>query len=856
VPRFQFSNWLRGYVGEARKRLPSRASLERNSLLPENCQVRKLQPFFLFLLSALAASAVPAQSSSSPASAREIFQSLNALRANSKQVYFVRDLLLRRDVVRLDFIEGKLAFLTAFDGRITGAVFTGRGRALAFPRDPIEKASLGRFLGSPLLDQPFSRAYLRFNDSTAEELFRQIHAVEVLPSEEPSFGAEWDTILADLNTWHSLRLLFDILSESPRPFFYAGLHSEFRGAFDVLVDQRLSDQILIGQLRWVEGTQYYDVWASFPTAEPAPPLPSFQTIRYVVDTSIQPDLQLEATATLTLQAVRGGERIIPLELSRLLKVRTAEDDAGRPLTFFQNEALNRHEIAQRGNDAVILVLPEAPPAGSQLRLRLSYHGGVISDAGNGVYFVGERGIWYPQPAGQEGFAPFELSFRWPRRLQLMATGTKLEEHEDGEWKTGRWRSDQPMVIAGFNLGDYLSERTTSGSLRVEVYANRNLERALQDRLRQTVVQPIPPSLARGPRGVPSTSIILTEPPPSPALVLGKLGADVADAVRFFERYGGPFPYPQLAVSQIPGVFGQGWPGLLYLSTLTFLTPEDHRRVGTGERTQDFFTELLPFHEVAHQWWGNQVTYASYRDQWIQEGLSNYLAMLYADAKKPKEQALSAWLDRYRSDLLAEHQGTREPYDLAGPLILGYRLRSSLSPDAYERVIYGKGAWVFHMLRMMVREPAAKDPDARFTRLLRSLLERYRHRTLTNAQFQRAVENVMTPAMDLEGTGSMDWFFDQWVHSTGIPHYSVEFTSRPVAGGFQIRGTLRQSEVPESFVAAVPIYAGPPVGKPIFLGTVVTSGEETRFQFTSRFRPKRLLLDPQRTLLCVTDRKVR
>ena len=813
-----------------------------------------MRPRLLLLLLLAGLSSLPAlaQFASQQASPRELFQALNDLRVNSKQVYFVRDLLIRRDVVRLSLDEGKLAFLTAYDGRVTGAVFTGRGRALALPRDPIEKASLARFLSAPLLDQPFSRAYLRFNDSTAEELLRQIRDSDAVPAEEPSFGADWDPTVANLNSWHSLRILFDWLSENPRPFLYAGLLSETRGAFDVLVDERRPEQVLIGQPRWAGGTQYYDVWASFPTAGAIAPTPPFQALRYALDTSIQTDLQLEATATLTMKALRGGERVIPLELSRQLSVRSADDEAGRPLPFFQNEALSRHEIGQRGNDAVLVVLPEAAKAGTQFQLRLTYRGSVITDAGNGVYFVGERGSWYPHPVSYESFAPFELSFRWPRRLQLVATGTKTEEHEDGEWKTGRWRSEQPFIVAGFNLGDYLTEKTQSGTLRVDVYANRNLERALQDRLRQTVVQPVPPALARGTRSMPSTSIVLGAATPSPALVLGRLGADVADAVRFFERFGGPFPYPQLAVSQIPGVFGQGWPGLLYLSTLTFLSPEAHRRVGMGERTQEFFTELMPFHEVAHQWWGNQITYASYRDQWIQEGLSNYLAMLYADSKKPKARALAAWLARYRADLLARQPDTKEPYDSEGPLILGYRLRASHSPEAFERVVYGKGAWVFHMLRMMLREPASKDPDARFVGLLRSLLETDRHHTLNTEQFQRAVEKVMTPAMDLEDGRSMDWFFDQWVRSTGVPHYSVEFTARPQAGGFQIRGTLRQRDVPENFVATLPVYASATGGKPVFLGNVVTSGADTRFQFSSRIHPKRLLLDPQQTLLCIID----
>jgi len=146
----------------------------------------------LLLLAGLSSPPALAQFASQQASPRELFQALNDLRVNSKQVYFVRDLLIRRDVVRLSLDEGKLAFLTAYDGRVTGAVFTGRGRALALPRDPIEKASLGRFLGAPLLDQPFSRAYLRFNDSTAEELLRQIRDSDAVPAEEPSFGADWD----------------------------------------------------------------------------------------------------------------------------------------------------------------------------------------------------------------------------------------------------------------------------------------------------------------------------------------------------------------------------------------------------------------------------------------------------------------------------------------------------------------------------------------------------------------------------------------------------------------------------------------------------------------------------------------
>jgi len=784
---------------------------------------------------------------------RELYQALNSLRVAPGQVYFVRDLHIRRDVVTLTLSEGKLAFLAAYNGRLTGAVFTGRGHALALPRDPIEKRSLAYFLGAPLLDQRFSSAYFRFTDNTAEELLRQLHDAGAQPAIEPSFAEEWNGVLANLNPGHSLRILTDWFSEEPRPYFYAGLLGEVTGPFNVLVDDRRPEQVLLGQPRWVSGERFYDVWASFRRADAAKTLAApFVPVRYAIETLILPDRTLEGTTTLTLKVVRGGERVIPLELSRLLTVQSAEDAERRPLVFFQNEAVNRHEIAQRGNDALLVVLPAAARAGEEFALRIAYRGSVISDAGNGVYFVGDRGSWYPHAGGADQFAPFELTFRWPRRLHLVATGTEVEEHEEGEWRIGHWRSEVPILVAGFNLGEYATETVDAGAVKIELYANRQLEQAILQRFqRATLVPPMPPS-ATDRRRFPRRPDFVPEMPPSPAAVLRQLGEDIAEATRFFARFNGPFPYNRLAVSQIPGAFGQGWPGLLYLSTLSFLSPSAQQRMGLSARTQEIFTEIVPYHEVAHQWWGNQVGWPSYHDQWIHEGLANYIALLYADTRKSPDHTLAAWLDYYRKVLTSKPAGQAESPEEAGPLVLGNRLRSSKEPNGFDHVIYPKGTWVFHMLRTMLRDPSAKNQDARFAQLLRTVLERYRYRGLTTEDLQRAVEDVMTPAMDLEGGRSMDWFFDQWVRSTGIPHYSVEFAARPHDHGFLIRGTLKQTGVPRNFLAAVPLYATRPGGKPMLLGTVASSGEQTPFHFLSPVRPKRLLIDPQVTLLCLAE----
>jgi hypothetical protein len=804
-------------------------------------------------LAAVLLFAAPASAGAPPAaSPRELYQALNALRVSSHEVYSVKEVIIRRDVVRISLREGRLAFLQPCSGRITGAVFVGRGQTLAFVRDPVEKHQLNRFLGAPLLDQTFSTAYFRFTDQSAEELRSQLENTGAQPVEDAAFAESWSANLDKLNPAHSLRILADWLSVNPLPYFYAGVQGDELGPFDILVDDRRPEQVLVGQFREVNGQTFYDTWASLGRRD-APREFTLTDVpgNYIVDTTILPDRTLQGKTTLSLKAVRSGERMISLELSRFLQVQSAEDDSGHTLDFFQNEAVERRDLAARGNNFVHVILPAAAAPGQEVRLRLTYRGTVISDAGNGVYFVGERGSWYPHTGGPDAFSNFDLTFHWPRRLKLVATGKKIEEHEESDQRVGRWRSEVPITVAGFNLGDYASESVRQDGLSLELFANRALEQALVNRLQRSVpLAGLPPGFHHGAAG--SQRLEMPEVLPSPASVLKQLGGEIAGAVKFYERFGGPFPFDHLSVSQIPGTFGQGWPGLLYLSTFSFLPAPLQQRAGLSSATQQHFTELVPFHEVAHQWWGNVVGWASYRDQWIDEAIANYLALLYADSKKQPDRTLNLWLQRYRERLTVKNADDRESGDEVGPLVLGYRLTSSKSTDGFERIVYGKGAWVMHMLRMMLRQRGAKNPDERFVELLHNLIEKYRYRALSTEDLQREAEALMTPAMALEGRHSLEWFFDQWVRGSGIPHYKVRYTVRNVESGYLVRGTLHESGVPKSFLALVPLYITQEGGKPIPLGIVETTAEETHFQFVTQRAPRRVLIDPQLTLLCVSQ----
>jgi hypothetical protein len=786
-----------------------------------------------------------------------MLDALNALRINPSEIYTIHDLRLQRDTLGISLDDGELGFFDDFRGKITGAVFTGRGHIVAIPRDSAERHSLARFLGLPVLDQRFTAAYLRFTDNAADELLEQIRSSEAPKIQDADFLTDWDRNAASLNSGHSLRIMMDLLSDRPVPYLYGSLWSDSLGIFEVVVDNRHSEQILVGQSHWAEGVPYYDIWTSFARVDvDSPPIDSFKPVAYEISTTIEPDHTLEGTTTITLRAQSGGERMVALELSRFLTVQSVEDTAGNALTCFQNEALSRNQVAEHGNDLVVVVLPQAPPAGQTIKLRLSYRGGVISDAGNGVIFVGDRGSWYPHIGGFGSFSSFDLSFRWPRRLRLIATGTLQSQQEGADWDTAHWRSEGEIPVAGFNLGEY---RTDTVSLpdgtSIEVLANSQLERSLAALFRTTPLSELPQALPRSMSRRGASTVQLPDEPsppePSPAALVHQVGEVMADAVRIEERWLGPLPFSRLEVTQIPGDFGQGWPGLIYLPTITFLSPAEQQHVGLSGATQEDFNEIVPFHEVAHQWLGNSVGWDSYRDQWIDEGLANYIALLAVDSRNPDEHLLRRWLDQYRRDL-SESAAGGEPVADIGPVTLSFRLVSARDPGAYQRIVYGKGTWIFHMLRMMLREPAAHDPDARFTALLHDLVTDYRHRSLTNADLERAIEKVMTPSMALEEKNSMAWFFDQWVDGTGIPRYSLHYTAQPKGKMISLDGRLTQEGVPETFVAAVPIYSQGAIGKQALLGSVVTTGRETHFHFLVASPPKRLLIDPQETILCLHD----
>jgi aminopeptidase N len=140
------------------------------------------------------------------------------------------------------------------------------------------------------------------------------------------------------------------------------------------------------------------------------------------------------------------------------------------------------------------------------------------------------------------------------------------------------------------------------------------------------------------------------------------------------------------------------------------------------------------------------------------------------------------------------------------------------------LIYPKGAYILHMLRMMMwRRDSA---DAGFKAMLRDFIATHRNRPTTTEDFKQSVEKHMTPEMNLDGDRTMNWFFRQYVYGTELPTYKFEQSVATRDGQTTLALKLTQSGVSDGFKMLVPLYAELTDGRIVRLGSATIIGNTT------------------------------
>jgi aminopeptidase N len=224
------------------------------------------------------------------------------------------------------------------------------------------------------------------------------------------------------------------------------------------------------------------------------------------------------------------------------------------------------------------------------------------------------------------------------------------------------------------------------------------------------------------------------------------------------------------------------------------------------KNQTGLTDFFRGHESSHQWWGHRVGWKSYHDQWLSEGFAEFSGKLYVQFRQNQKE----FLEQFRRDkeLLQTGDVKMHQVDSLGPIWMGRRIRSSeTSPSSYQNLIYSKGGYVLQMLREQLADPRNPDPDHLFKAMMQDYCKTFDNRPASTEDFKSIVEKHMTRSMDLDGNHRMDWFFNQYVYGTGIPHYNFRVSLEATSDGkTHVKGEMSRSGVPETWKDAIPLYA--------------------------------------------------
>jgi hypothetical protein len=757
----------------------------------------------------------------------------------------VNGLVLERDVFRFQFDSGAFHFLKPVGGRTVGAVFVGHGSYRLSPATPNERRQLALSSGAAdqgfetLADQ-FDDLVLLFADDTAQEI--GLHAPVRTGAPDPHATDVYERYLKrqrkDFKINFHVRLLKDLLNNpglmsgvfmalvegKKYPPALAAVDPDGAEALGLFARLGEEDTIFLVADANRGGLWYQcDRQAEVDRHRRSPEKRLTDALDYTVDTVVEKDADLAGTTTMRFKTLVAGVRVLPVLLTSTLRLKEGSfaleaagaEPAWKPIAFIQE--------ADKEDATAAVVFPGPLPKAATVLLRLSYKGDkVLIDGGDKNYYVGARESWYPNVGIFSDPALFDLTYRFPAGNSIVSVGKRIDERTEGKQTISHWKTDHPVQVAGFNYGQFkkIDKVDETSKIDVEVYTNPgtpNIIREINSAMSGEALGEIGDPEGEG--GAPRQNLGKVN--------TGRLAeaslSDGLNSARLFTAYFGPLPQTNVAITQQSDfAFGQSWPSLIFLPYISFLDGTQRQRLGMV-RAGDFVDEV-GFHEFAHQWWGHLVGAETYRDQWLEEGFAEFSAALAVQHTQSWARYDRFWRER-RKEILEKRPGNAMPPYEAGPITQGWRLFTLRTPSA-GGLIYPKGGYVLHMLRMLMFDGGSKEPDARFIAMMKDYTSTYGGKFASTADFQKVVERHMIPAMNASGDGKMDWFFKQWVYGTDVPRYVQDLKVEQAGEETRIHGTIRQEGVSKDFRALVPIYVEFGKNETARVGMLPLAGEMT------------------------------
>jgi len=392
--------------------------------------------------------------------------------------------------------------------------------------------------------------------------------------------------------------------------------------------------------------------------------------------------------------------------------------------------------------------------------------------------------WLPLPDNPNIKFPTELEVTVPKGMIAVSNGVLVDVKDLGDKSTWRWVFDYPHspYLIAFAAGEFEKLETECDGVKLEYY------------------------WPKGRYGDPQVTFAAT-----------------CDAIRFFSEYTGvryPYPvYKQVAVHE----FIYGGMENTTVTILTDTTMHTRREECPYDEwpcrgREDFSSDGLVAHELAHQWFGDLVTTRDWGNIWLNEAFATYFDALYTLHSRGFDefayrlyQNLRAYLDEYRR--------------YSRPIVTNLY---SIPEEMFDRHTYEKGSLVLHTLRSIIGEE-------NFRKGIETYLTRHRFSNADTEDLRRAMEE--TSGEDLT------WFFRQFVYSAGHPVLKVSWSWLPEESAVKL--SISQTQGEDSY----PIYRLPLEVKVVYDGggevkSLNIDEKEHVFFINSPSKPRYICIDPK------------
>ncbi|HVS14538.1 MAG TPA: M1 family aminopeptidase [Thermoanaerobaculia bacterium] len=759
---------------------------------------------------------------------RSAYERLQELRFSAPIEVPAEGIAWRLDTARFELRSGRLWLLEPIGGVHTGLVFEGDGRfELAVP-DRYEERQLRRFAEDPELrglDAGLGRLVLRWAPDFAPDLA----ALSAAPA--PSGGDPARSLARDRRQLALLRHRHDadarVLAALRNPgdrYLRAEMDTERFGWLTYTWDELAREEVEVSRLDSARGV--VESWLSLDRAadrrEDGRPGDTLRREARLVRFDAAVDLtslgkgftrgvgavnpiDARFVTTASYEIERDGVTALQLELHPLAVVSAVRRE-GRELDFLRfNVGRLESAFDNRIHLADLVVLLDREVAvGDTVVLEIGYQ----------LELPGFASLlsWYPRPRGM-GLELHEARIAATHRRDygFRATGSPVEEraNDDGT-VTSIWETARPIDAAGFT------------------FAQSPWEKRYEH------------------EGLPDVVMFGTQRGYLSADKIESFSPDIINSIHFFQNLlGTPVSSDQVFVTLIASGHGQAGSGLIHVS-------DGIAQAGAAGFGNVGSREAFLAHEVAHEWWGHQLSWASYRHQWLSEGLAEYSSMMFVEASLDNgprvfQKMLAAYTDELtgsisslfgafgRPGLALDNKAAR---NRIGPIGHGFRAAVAEAPAAYVSMAYTKGAMVAHMLRTILR--TITKSDATFVAVLRDLVAAHQGQAVSTEDFQA----VLTKHAPSDWT----WFFDQWVYGTAIPSFSWKHQVKPAEGGaFQLVLEVEMSDVPPGWKTPVPVRAE--FGKDRQGDLLVMVDEPSkRFELRLPERPTKVIFNPDHAIV--------